>query len=54
VHYEVKNGKGQHINPVTLLFPGRAVSRGYAWRDVGPGSLPVLAAANVASKPLRR
>ena len=54
VHYEVKNSKGQHINPVTLLFPGRAVSRGYAWRDVGP--VPALAtiAAKIASGPLAR
>jgi murein DD-endopeptidase MepM/ murein hydrolase activator NlpD len=35
VHYEVRNAKGQHINPVTLLFPGRSVSKGLAWSDVG-------------------
>jgi murein DD-endopeptidase MepM/ murein hydrolase activator NlpD len=34
VHYEVRNGKGTHINPVTLLFPGRGVAKGYAWLDV--------------------
>ena len=34
VHYEVRNGKGGHINPVTLLFPGRGVSKGFAWADV--------------------
>ena len=34
VHYEVKNSKGGHINPVTLLFPGRGVAKGYAWLDV--------------------
>ncbi len=34
VHYEVRNPKGTHINPVTLLFPGRGVSKGYAWLDV--------------------
>jgi murein DD-endopeptidase MepM/ murein hydrolase activator NlpD len=34
VHYEVRNPKGVHINPVTLLFPGRGVSTGYAWADV--------------------
>jgi hypothetical protein len=34
VHYEVKDRKGQHINPVTLLFPKRGVAKGYAWADV--------------------
>jgi murein DD-endopeptidase MepM/ murein hydrolase activator NlpD len=34
VHYEVKNSKGTHVNPVTLLFPGRGVAKGYAWLDV--------------------
>jgi murein DD-endopeptidase MepM/ murein hydrolase activator NlpD len=34
VHYEVRNSRGTHINPVTLLFPGRGVSKGYAWLDV--------------------
>ena len=46
VHYEVRNGKGEHINPVTLLFPGRSVSRGYAWLDVGQ----FAAAGQVASR----
>ena len=31
VYYEVKTSKGSHINPVTLLFPGRRVGRGFAW-----------------------
>jgi murein DD-endopeptidase MepM/ murein hydrolase activator NlpD len=31
VHYEVKTRVGAHINPVTLLFPGRRVGRGFAW-----------------------
>jgi len=35
VHYEVKDRKGQHIDPVTLLFPGQVVRKGYAWLDVG-------------------
>jgi murein DD-endopeptidase MepM/ murein hydrolase activator NlpD len=33
VHYEVKSRAGAHINPVTLLFPGRRVGRGYAWNS---------------------
>jgi murein DD-endopeptidase MepM/ murein hydrolase activator NlpD len=33
VHYEVRTPGGGHINPVTLLFPGRTVSRGFAWSD---------------------
>ncbi len=36
VHYEVRDRKGNHINPVTLLFPGRTVAKGYAWKDPGP------------------
>lgn len=31
VHYEVRTAAGRHINPVTLLFPGRRVGRGFAW-----------------------
>jgi murein DD-endopeptidase MepM/ murein hydrolase activator NlpD len=31
VHYEVRTRGGGHINPVTLLFPGRKVSTGLAW-----------------------
>ena len=34
VHYEVTDSKGRHIDPVTLLFPGRRVAKGYAWLDV--------------------
>jgi murein DD-endopeptidase MepM/ murein hydrolase activator NlpD len=33
VHYEVRTQGGGHINPVTLLFPGRTVTRGFAWSD---------------------
>ena len=47
VHYEVRNPKGVHINPVTLLFPGRGVSKGYAWADVRQDS---VLAARVASR----
>ena len=41
VHYEVRGKSGAHINPVTLLFPGRGVGRGFAWngaRSVRPGN----------------
>jgi murein DD-endopeptidase MepM/ murein hydrolase activator NlpD len=34
VHYEVKDRRGAHINPVVLLFP-RGVSNGYAWAGTG-------------------
>ena len=34
VHYEVRNPKGVHLNPVTVLFPGRRIAKGYAWTDV--------------------
>lgn len=34
VHYEVKDRRGAHINPVTLLFP-RGVRNGYAWAGTG-------------------
>jgi len=45
VHYEVRNGKGTHINPVTLLFPGRGVGKGYAWLDVRQESVVARVAA---------
>jgi murein DD-endopeptidase MepM/ murein hydrolase activator NlpD len=44
VHYEVKNANGVHINPVTLLFPGRGVAKGYAWLDVRQESVGVRVA----------
>jgi murein DD-endopeptidase MepM/ murein hydrolase activator NlpD len=47
VHYEVRNSKGQHINPVTLLFPGRGVGKGYAWLDVQQEQRPAKAIARV-------
>lgn len=46
VHYEVRAGLG-HINPVTLLFPGRRVGRGFAWngsRSIRPGATTVAQA----------
>jgi murein DD-endopeptidase MepM/ murein hydrolase activator NlpD len=33
VHYEVRTRSGEHFNPAALLFPGRSVTRGYAWND---------------------
>jgi Peptidase family M23 len=47
VHYEVRNRTGGHINPVTLLFPGRRVGRGFAWngaRSVKPVATTVAQA----------
>lgn len=49
VHYEVRNATGAHINPVSLLFPGRKVGRGLAWADVGEFAAPTEAASRVAS-----
>jgi murein DD-endopeptidase MepM/ murein hydrolase activator NlpD len=45
VHYEVTDPRGVHINPVTLLFPGRRVAKGYAWLDVRQDSIGVRVAA---------
>jgi murein DD-endopeptidase MepM/ murein hydrolase activator NlpD len=45
VHYEVRNSKGTHINPVTLLFPGRGVAKGYAWLNVRQESVVARVAA---------
>jgi murein DD-endopeptidase MepM/ murein hydrolase activator NlpD len=50
VHYEVKTRAGAHINPVTLLFPGRRVGRGYAWN----GSRSVRVAARTDGQPRPR
>jgi murein DD-endopeptidase MepM/ murein hydrolase activator NlpD len=47
VHYEVRARSGAHINPVSLLFPGRRVGRGFAWngsRSIRPGSTTVAQA----------
>jgi len=49
VHYEVRTSAGRHINPVTLLFPGRRVGRGFAWN----GARSVTRVASVA-QPLPR
>ena len=35
VHYEVKDASGRHIDPATLLFPGRTVGVGHAWTTTG-------------------
>jgi murein DD-endopeptidase MepM/ murein hydrolase activator NlpD len=47
VHYEVRTPKGVHINPVTLLFPGRKISKGLAWADVDQFGSPVQVAGPV-------
>ncbi|MDX2203654.1 MAG: M23 family metallopeptidase, partial [Hyphomicrobiaceae bacterium] len=44
VHYEVKDRRGVHINPVTLLFP-RGVRNGYAWAGTGLASAKTVVAA---------
>lgn len=49
VHYEVRTSAGRHVNPVTLLFPGRRVGRGFAWN----GALSVTRLASNA-QPLPR
>ena len=53
VHYEVTDRRGQHIDPVTLLFPGQAVRRGYAWLDVRQAQQPAKA-ATLAAQPRPR
>lgn len=52
VHYEVKDRRGAHINPVTLLFPGRGVSNGYAWSGTGlsRGTTGATAQARIDSR----
>jgi murein DD-endopeptidase MepM/ murein hydrolase activator NlpD len=46
VHYEVRASSGGHINPVTLLFPGRSIGRGYAWTSPTP---PAIAERSVVA-----
>lgn len=46
VHYEVRTPAGRHINPVTVLFPGRKVWKGLAWSG---GRLPPLAQRSVVA-----
>jgi hypothetical protein len=46
VHYEVRDGKGGHFNPVKLLFPGRTVRKGFAWADVRLAPAPTTVASN--------
>ena len=47
VHYEVRNTKGVHINPMSLLFPGRPVGKGYAWNDPRQEGVVARVAARV-------
>ncbi len=50
VHYEVRDGRGGHVNPVGLLFPGRNVGTGLAWADVGQfAASPQLASLTVSA-----
>lgn len=44
VHYEVKDRRGAHINPVTLLFPN-GVNSGYRWAAVAIPRVPTAEAA---------
>ncbi len=50
VHYEVKDRRGAHINPVSLLFPGRAVASGYAWGAVALPDRSATASAQTTVK----
>ena len=52
VHYEVKTKAGAHVNPVTLLFSGRRVGRGYAWN--GARSVTRVAARADSGQPRPR
>ena len=45
VHYEVRDPKGRHINPMTLLFPGRVVRKGLAWGEPYRRSQPTTVAS---------
>ena len=47
VHYEVKDNKGQYLDPATLLFPGLAVRRGHAWLDVRPSAPPPVVTSSL-------
>jgi len=47
VHYEVRNGKGVHINPILLLFPGHPVGKGFAWIDPRQQGVMARVAARV-------
>lgn len=35
VHYEVKDARGRHMDPASLLFPGRTLTAGYTWEGTG-------------------
>jgi murein DD-endopeptidase MepM/ murein hydrolase activator NlpD len=55
VHYEVRDGRGGHIDPVGLLFPGRRVFKGLAWADVRLAHRPVrLASVQPPAQPRPR
>jgi murein DD-endopeptidase MepM/ murein hydrolase activator NlpD len=45
VHYEVRDPSGRHINPMTLLFPGRVVRKGLAWGEPYRRSTTTVASA---------
>jgi murein DD-endopeptidase MepM/ murein hydrolase activator NlpD len=47
VHYEVRNTNGVHINPMSLLFSGRHVGKGYAWNDPRQEGVVARVAAQV-------
>jgi murein DD-endopeptidase MepM/ murein hydrolase activator NlpD len=49
VHYEVRDARGAHVNPVTVLFPDRSVRTGLAWTDVGQFSASPQIASRTAS-----
>ncbi len=51
VHYEVRNKAGAHVNPVTLLFPGRQVGRGFAWNGAGSVKSPRGMVAQAQPRP---
>jgi murein DD-endopeptidase MepM/ murein hydrolase activator NlpD len=52
VHYEVRLRSGRHLDPATLLFAGRRVSRGFAWN--GSRSLTRVAATRTGNQPRPR
>jgi murein DD-endopeptidase MepM/ murein hydrolase activator NlpD len=52
VHYEVRDGKGGHINPMVLLFGG-TVSKGLAWGDPYRRPRPT-AVASMSAQPRPR
>lgn len=53
VHYEVRTSQGVHINPVTVLFPGRQVRKGLAWVDVDQFAPATHVAVRVSTAVMR-